>query len=181
MSLFVRSQKRGVPCSRSTAPAARGAGSLRRAFILPHVRPAGDPHHHGERRLCPASAQRSSGRAFSLSFDHVPPEAGGASARSSQRRKDPSRSWRVSGGRAPFPTTSTACSRTDCCRQSFFRGAFLAGGSAFDPDKRYHLELLTSHPSVSREAFNLMLEMGFAPGRRAQRRIHHVFQAVRSH
>ena len=52
---------------------------------------------------------------------------------------------------------------TDCCRQSFFRGAFLAGGSVTDPDKRYHLELLTSHPSVSREAFNLMLEMGFAP------------------
>ena len=51
----------------------------------------------------------------------------------------------------------------ECCRASFLRGAFLAGGSVTDPDKRYHLELLTSHPSVSREAFNLMLEMGFAP------------------
>lgn len=51
----------------------------------------------------------------------------------------------------------------DCCKASFLRGAFLAGGSVTDPDKRYHLELLTSHPSVSREAFNLMLEMGFAP------------------
>ena len=51
----------------------------------------------------------------------------------------------------------------ECCRASFLRGAFLAGGSVTDPLKRYHLELLTSHPSVSREAFNLMLEMGFAP------------------
>lgn len=40
----------------------------------------------------------------------------------------------------------------ECCRQSFMRGAFLAGGSVTDPDKRYHLELVTSHQKVSDES-----------------------------
>ena len=51
----------------------------------------------------------------------------------------------------------------DCCRASFIRGAFLAGGSVTDPEKRYHLELVTDHKSVSAEAFTLLLEMGFSP------------------
>ena len=51
----------------------------------------------------------------------------------------------------------------ECCRQSFMRGAFLAGGSVTDPDKRYHLELVTSHQKVSDETYQLLLEMGFSP------------------
>ena len=51
----------------------------------------------------------------------------------------------------------------DHCRTAFFRGAFLAGGSVTDPSKRYHLELATSHLSVSREFHALLLEMGFSP------------------
>ncbi len=51
----------------------------------------------------------------------------------------------------------------ECCRQSFVRGAFLAGGSVTDPDKRYHLELVTSHLKVSGETEKLLMEMGFAP------------------
>ena len=51
----------------------------------------------------------------------------------------------------------------DCCRQSFMRGAFLAGGSVTDPDKRYHLELVTSHQKVGDETYQLLLEMGFSP------------------
>ena len=43
------------------------------------------------------------------------------------------------------------------------RGAFLAGGSVTDPEKRYHLELATTHYSVSREAYSVLLEMGFSP------------------
>ena len=49
-------------------------------------------------------------------------------------------------------------------RQSFIRGAFLAGGSVNDPAKRYHLELVTHHYSVSRETVSLMRDMGFEPG-----------------
>lgn len=51
----------------------------------------------------------------------------------------------------------------DCCRVSFMRGAFLAGGSVTNPEKRYHLELATDHYNVSREAYSVLLEMGFSP------------------
>jgi len=51
----------------------------------------------------------------------------------------------------------------ECCRAAFVRGAFLAGGSITDPEKRYHLELVTDHKNVSGEAFSILLEMGFAP------------------
>lgn len=50
-----------------------------------------------------------------------------------------------------------------CCRLSFLRGAFLAGGSVTDPEKSYHLELATSHYNVSREVLALMQECGLAP------------------
>ena len=52
---------------------------------------------------------------------------------------------------------------SDCCRASFLRGAFLAGGTVTDPEKRYHLELVTSHFKVSRECCNLLLEQGYTP------------------
>lgn len=47
------------------------------------------------------------------------------------------------------------------CRAAFFRGAFLAGGSVTDPDKGYHLELVTSHYNVGREMPALLRESGF--------------------
>jgi len=50
-----------------------------------------------------------------------------------------------------------------CCRFAFLRGAFLAGGSVTDPAKDYHLELSTSHKSVSRELLALMREEGLEP------------------
>ncbi len=50
-----------------------------------------------------------------------------------------------------------------CCQVSFLRGAFLAGGSVTDPEKRYHLELLTVHRAVSRETYALLLELGYQP------------------
>ena len=50
----------------------------------------------------------------------------------------------------------------DCCKASFLRGAFLAGGSVTDPAKGYHIELTTTHQSVARELNALMQEiMGF--------------------
>ena len=51
----------------------------------------------------------------------------------------------------------------NCCRVSFIRGAFLTGGSVTDPEKRYHLELVTDHYNVSRGTFALLLDMGFTP------------------
>ena len=52
----------------------------------------------------------------------------------------------------------------DCCRASFLRGAFLAGGSVVNPSKSYHLELITGHYSVSREVAAMLREMEFRPG-----------------
>lgn len=56
-----------------------------------------------------------------------------------------------------------------CCRASFLRGAFLSGGSVTDPRKGYHLELTTSHHSVSREVLALMREVALEP-KAAQRK-----------
>ena len=51
----------------------------------------------------------------------------------------------------------------DHCRTAFLRGAFLAGGSVTDPEKRYHMELATNHQQASREVSALLQEMGFLP------------------
>lgn len=51
----------------------------------------------------------------------------------------------------------------ECCRAAFLRGVFLAGGSVTDPEKRYHLELATSHLQASREMAALLQDMGYAP------------------
>ena len=51
----------------------------------------------------------------------------------------------------------------ECCRTAFLRGAFLAGGSVTDPEKRYHLELSGNHRQASRELCALLTEMGFLP------------------
>ncbi len=46
----------------------------------------------------------------------------------------------------------------DCCKASFLRGAFLAGGSVTDPIKGYHMEITTTHKSVARETDALIRE-----------------------
>jgi len=49
-----------------------------------------------------------------------------------------------------------------CDQAAFLRGAFFAGGSITDPQKRY-LELTTSHLQVSREIESLLVECGYPP------------------
>ncbi len=52
----------------------------------------------------------------------------------------------------------------ECCKAAFLKGAFLAGGSVTDPEKGYHIEMSTTHSSVSRQTYTLMQEaLGFAP------------------
>ena len=111
-------------------------------------------------------------RAFSLSFDVLPPENAGG--KSSFLITSPEKIRRI------FDTYGAEVDSTlshhvnfgvleeDCCRASFIRGAFLAGGSVTDPEKRYHLELATPHHSVSRETYSVLLDMGFSP-REAER------------
>ncbi len=66
--------------------------------------------------------------------------------------------------RSPSHHINLGVLEEDCCRVSFLRGAFLAGGSITDPGKGYHMEFITSHYSVSREACAILRELGFNPG-----------------
>lgn len=105
-------------------------------------------------------------RAFNLGFDSMPALASG---KQSFSITDPDKLALIfdSFGAEISSTLSHHINfgviEEDCCRSSFIRGAFLAGGSVTDPEKRYHLELATPHHSVSREAFSLLLDMGFSP------------------
>lgn len=106
-------------------------------------------------------------RAFALTFDVLPPES--AAGKRSFIITDPDKISHIletyGAERETFLThhVNYGVLEEDCCRVSFVRGAFLAGGSVTDPDKRYHLELATPHRSVSREVYSMLLDMGFSP------------------
>ena len=104
-------------------------------------------------------------RAFDLSFDQLPPE--NARGKRTFLITNPDSIQAIFAAYSQTPSLALHINygvlESDCCRQSFLRGAFLAGGSVTDPDKRYHLEFSTNHSSVSREAYSLMLEMEFSP------------------
>ena len=51
----------------------------------------------------------------------------------------------------------------DHCREAFLRGMFLAAGSISDPEKNYHLEIVTRHFNLSREVVALLLDMELHP------------------
>ncbi len=51
----------------------------------------------------------------------------------------------------------------DCCRAAFLRGVFLAAGAVAGPEKKTHLEMSTSHQTLSREVMSLMLDMELSP------------------
>ena len=57
----------------------------------------------------------------------------------------------------------------ECCKVSFLRGAFLAGGSVTDPGKGYHMELATTHQAVARETELLVREVMDFPPKTARR------------
>ena len=106
-------------------------------------------------------------RAFGLSFDAVPPEgAHGQRTFSVSGREKIKKILDTYGAEIDGLVShhvNYGVLEEDCCRAAFVRGAFLAGGSVTDPDKRYHLELATSHRSVSRELYSMLLDMGFSP------------------
>ena len=106
-------------------------------------------------------------KAFGVKFDELP-----ESSKSGKRvlritREDKLDAiWRALGydRRAHFALhLNFALLEEECCRASFLRGAFLSGGSVTDPQKRYHLELATSHVQAGREVEALLRDMGFEP------------------
>ena len=105
-------------------------------------------------------------RAFQLSFDRTP-EEGAAKRIFSITEPDKLSALWSAFGHEPAGTLAHhinfAVLEEDHDRAAFLRGAFLAGGSVNDPTKSYHLELVTSHYSVSRELAALLPEAGFEP------------------
>ncbi len=107
-------------------------------------------------------------RAFNVKFDRLPTEETPGSKLIFQIT-DPDKLRRIVDTLGYDPRQALvlhvnfAMLEEDCCRVSFLRGAFLAGGSVTDPEKRYHLELSTSHVQASREVSALLQEMGFLP------------------
>lgn len=106
-------------------------------------------------------------RAFNLSFDRLPAE--NAKGKRSFHITDKAKLSQIMDAfgadieRHISHHVNFGVIEEDCCRAAFIRGAFLAGGSVTDPEKRYHLELATPHQSVSREVFSILLDMGFSP------------------
>lgn len=109
-------------------------------------------------------------RAFGVSFDSLPEAGGKPGGRKTLLMTDRDKIAEVfrAFGMEPEDTLSLHINlgvlENDCCKASFVRGAFLAGGSMTDPSKRYHLELATTHAAVGREMCALLGELGFEPG-----------------
>lgn len=121
-----------------------------------------------ESREFAASLPKLFNKAFSIGFDHLP---------------EPDINGKMVFQITDFPKISTIMNaygfgingtvslhvnlpivEEDCCKTAFLRGAFLAGGSVTDPSKGYHLELSTTHSSVSRETYALLQDaLGFYP------------------
>ena len=106
-------------------------------------------------------------KAFNLSFDVLPPED--AEGKRTFRVTDPEKLAQIFDAFGYDAQTSFACHvnyallEEEDTRAAFLRGAFLAGGSVTDPEKRYHLELATAHQSVARETYSILLDLGFSP------------------
>ena len=107
-------------------------------------------------------------RAFNVSFDRLPdPDTVGRRTLLITDRDKIATVYRAFGMEPDDTLTlhiNFGVLENDCCRASFVRGAFLAGGSMTDPSKRYHLELSTTHAAVSREMSALLGELGFEAG-----------------
>ena len=103
-------------------------------------------------------------KAFRVQFDEVPEQEEGKGTFLIRDLEKLRRIFETFGHEmdsAPSIHVNFAVLEEDHCRTAFFRGAFLAGGSVTDPEKSYHLELVTSHYYVSRELLVLLREAGF--------------------
>ena len=107
-------------------------------------------------------------KAFGITFDVIPePDASGKMIFLIQQPEKLENIMNACG----FGVTDTlalhlnlSVVEEECCKASFLRGVFLAGGSVTDPAKGYHLELTTTHQSVARETFTLIQDVvGFYP------------------
>ena len=102
---------------------------------------------------------------FSMAFDELPEP--GSRGKQPYVINDPEKlgaiftAYGYSAGSLLAHHVNLGVLEDDCCRRSFMRGVFLTGGAITDPEKSYHLEMVTDHYNVSRETFSLLLDMGF--------------------
>lgn len=52
----------------------------------------------------------------------------------------------------------------ECCRRSFLRGAFLAGGTVTDPNKSYHLEIACEHETLALQVHRVFKDFNLPAG-----------------
>ncbi len=171
---FAGEVKNGAVPDGAAPEVLRPGGGLRGAALLQHLhrrtRCASSPSTRHLPSGCPSCSTRPSG-----SPSTACPRGRGSTSSPSQ---DPGKLATI---QQTFGSDRTALAHhinfavleEACCRAAFLRGAFLAGGSVTDPGKGYHLELATSHYSVSREMPALMREEGFSP-KDAQRKANSV-------
>ena len=152
-----------VPLSRGCCAVAEGCGVLLYASTFS----AGEVRIVTENDEFAGRLPRLFQMAFGVKFDELPGEhKGGKLVLRITREEKLDAIWRALGydRRAHFALhLNFALLEEECCRASFLRGAFLAGGSVTDPQKRYHLELATSHVQTGREVEALLRDMGFEP------------------
>ena len=152
-----------APLSRGCCAVAEGCGVLLYASAFS----AGEVRIVTENDEFAARLPRLFQKAFGVKFDELPEEKKGGKLVLRITREDKLDAiWRALGydRRAHFALhLNFALLEEECCRAAFLRGAFLSGGSVTDPQKRYHLELATSHVQVGREVEALLRDMGFEP------------------
>lgn len=152
-----------VPLSRGCCAVAEGCGVLLYASTFS----AGEVRIVTENDEFAARLPRLFQKAFGVKFDELPGEhKGGKLVLRITREEKLDVIWRALGydRRAHFALhLNFALLEEECCRAAFLRGAFLSGGSVTDPQKRYHLELATSHVQAGREVEALLRDMGFEP------------------
>lgn len=115
-------------------------------------------------------------KAFQVEFDQLPPENPGKRTfliTDSAKISAIGEAFGYDPGESVALHINFGVLEEDHCRAAFFRGAFLAGGSVTDPDKGYHLEIVTSHYNVGREMPALLRESGFEP-KSAERKANYV-------
>ena len=134
---------------------------LRRIAVLQYLHHAGGAYHYGESGVCrPAAPAVPPGRQPS---DELPGSKLVFQITEAEKLRRIVDTLGYDPRQSLVLHVNFALLEEDCCRTAFLRGAFLAGGSVTDPEKRYHLELSTSHVQASREVSALLQEMGFMP------------------
>ena len=105
-------------------------------------------------------------RAFNVEFDVSPESGGGKKTFQILAVEKLQRIINILGydpKQMAVPHVNFGMLEEECDRIAFLRGTFLSGGSVTDPEKRYHLELSTTHSKANQELGVLLEEMGFLP------------------